>query len=350
MLRPRLNITFITEENVSVEFRFCKGFEIDESYEGLTGRCSITLSYEFFGQAGSRNLFAGEKPIFKRGDRVIIKAGYYPKIVTVFDGYIANVNANLPIEIQCEDAMFLLKKYTFNIPSKVPLITKSKNGKFLKRPKVDTSKIANISLNELLDIIIPDDIDFVVVDDIKLGKFRCSNATPAMILDKIKEQYGLYSYFVDDVLYVGFASNALETTEFILDMEEVVINSNDLFYKRSEDIQIKVRATSMNDQNVKTTIETGNPEGEQRDYHYYNLTLSQLDEIAKKRLSEAKYTGFFGTLETFFYPYVRHGDIVTIKSRRLPERDGTYIVKSVKRIIDVRMGGRQFLELGAKIG
>lgn len=349
MLRPRVKITFTSTRNPAVTFSFLKGFATNEGYENLTDTCTITLARKYQTMQGV-DLFAGSNPVFRRGDTVKIEAGYYPKSRVVFEGYIRSVSANIPLVIECEDGMFLLKKDTFNIPAKVPLITTSKRGKYLKRPKINTSLLPTYKLNELLDIIIPDDIEFEVVDNVTISHFRCSNATPANILSKLKSDYGLFSYFVGPKLYVGFASNALNSTEAEFVMEEQVINSNQLEYRQADEVSIKVRATSINSStNERTEVVVGPEDGEQRDYHYIDLSKDELTEIATKKLNEERYTGFYGELETFLEPYLKHGDRAKITSKKLPERNGVYLVKAVKRSVDVEVGGRQILRLGVKI-
>lgn len=349
MLRPRATITFTKTDGSNFQIKVFKGFETQETYEMLTDKCSIIFPRKYQTMEG-KDVFGGADPILRRGDRVKIECGYYPNSRTVFEGYIRDVNANIPVEVFCEDEMFRLKKYTFSIPKTVPLITTSKSGQYLKRAKVDTTRIKELKLKELLDIIIPDDIEYQMADNINLGKLRISNMTPAEILERIKREYGLYSKFRDGVLYVGFANDASVTNEETLVMEEMVINSNDLFYKRAEDVRIKVQAISMDENNVRREAESGDEDGEQRTYHYYAMSQADLQKQAEKLVDEEKYTGYHGTIETFLEPYLRHGDRVNLQSKKIPERDGTYLVKSVRRLISTDRGGRQILELGAKVG
>ena len=348
MLSPRVKITFTKSDNTEITFSFIHGFETFESYEKLTGTCNIVLARKFQTMEG-KDLFGGTNPLFKRGDQVKVESGYFPNIRTNFEGYIKTVSANIPIELECEDSMYLLKKYTFNIPSKIPLLTTSKSGKFLKRPKIDTTKIKKISLKELLNIIIPDDIEYKIVGNINLGKIRKVNATPAIILESLRTSHGLFSRFIGKILYVGFASDALNTNEAEFKMEEVVINSNDLIYRQADEINLKVRATAMDDNDIIETVEVGDNDGEQEDYHYYNVTKEELTKLANERLNEAKYTGYHGTIETFLEPSLKSGDRAKITSAKLPERDGVYLIKSVRRLVHVKKGGRQFLELGKKV-
>lgn len=343
MLRPKSIITFTSSEN-ELTFNFCNSWETDESYEHLTDTAKIIvprkLSFE------GADLFAGTNPLFKRGDKVKIEAGYYPNITTIFEGYISKVHAKIPVELECEDQMFLLKQYTVTYPDKYSTIYLGKNGKHSKRPKIIS---ANITLQQLMDYMIQDDIEFDILDNVKLGQFRAVNATPAQILEKLKDEYGLFSYFVDGRLKVGFANNAADTVEATFKMEEVVINSQELEYQTEDSVKIKVKAISMMPDNTKKEVEVGDPDGEQKTIHKYNMTESELRTVAEKWLAEFKYTGFRGELETFGEPYVRHGDRAKIVSRKLPEMDSTYLIKGVKRKMSVGGGFRQYLTLGAKV-
>jgi len=345
MLRPQVNITFVSSTDTTLKFNFCNSFETDESYEHLTDTARIVVprKLNFEGQ----DLFAGASPLFKRGDKVTIEAGYYPNLNTIFEGYISKINAKIPVEVECEDSMFLLKQYTVTYPDKYSTIYLGTNGKFLKRPKTIS---ANITLKELMDNIIEDAIDYKILDNIKLGQFRVINATPAMVLEKLKDEYGLFSYFVEGVLNVGFANNAADTKEALFEMEKVIINSQDLDYQIEDNIKVKVKAISMNSDNTKTEVEVGDSDGEQKTIHKYNMDEDELKEVAEKWIKEFKYTGFKGEIETFGEPYVRHGDRAKITSTKLPERDGTYLIKGVKRKMSVGGGFRQILDLGIKVG
>ena len=349
MYQPRAQITFSRVDGGTKTFTVFNDFNIYKSYEMLTNKCSITFPRKY--QDEFEDYFGGSNPIFKRGDKVVINCGYLPNNRTVFECYIRDIEANIPVTVFCEDSMYLLKKHTFNIPAVVPLITHDKHGKLYKTAKIDTTKIKKISLKELLDIIIQKKIELSPdIIDIDLGKVIFSRMTPCEILQKIKDTHGLFSYFVGEKLYVGFQSNALTTNEATFKMERQVINSNNLFYKRAEDVPIKVVCISMNDANQKTTKEAGDEDGEVRTYHYYNVSDEALQQYANERLNEERYTGFYGEIVTFLEPMLSHGDRAKITSTKLPERDGVYLVKSVSIDVGVRGGGRQVLELGQKVG
>jgi hypothetical protein len=348
MYQPRAKITFSRSDGATQVFTVFNDFNVFKSYEQLTNKCTVTFPKKY--QSEYQDYFAGTDPIFKRGDKIVIECGYYPNLEKVFEGYIRDVNANIPVTVICEDSMYLLKKYTFNVPAEVPLITTTKKGKFLKRPKINTALVKKLQLKELLNIIIPDDIELDTdIIDIDLGKVIFSRMTAAEILGKLKDTHGLFSYFIDTKLYVGFQSNALTTKEAEFVMERAVINSNNLFYKRAEDVPIKVVCISMDNNNVKTTEEAGEEDGEVRTYHYYNVSQEALKQYAQERLNEERYTGFHGDMVTFLEPMLSHGDRARIVSSKIPERNGTYLVKSVSIDIGVTSGAKQVLELGQKV-
>jgi len=344
MLKVEVKVSIFKNDGTSVVFDSVNGIKTDESYEHLTDTAKVTIPNKITNNG--LNLFTGTNPVFKRGDRIKIEAGYDNYLRTIFEGYISKVNARLPVMLECEDMMYLLKQYTVSYPSKKWEIERDAKGRFTKRPKITSEKI---TLKQLLDHIIVDDIDYDLIDgDMGLGQFRVNNATPAMVLDKLKSEYGLYSYFEDGILHVGFANNASSTYEAEYRMEQVVINSNDLEYQLEDTLKYKVRAVSMDDNNVKTEITYGDEDGQQTDLHFYKLSEADLKKAAEKWLEEHKYTGFVGELETFGEPYLRHGDRAKITSVKLPERNGTYLIKGVKRSLGMD-GYRQIFKLGIKI-
>jgi hypothetical protein len=353
MLRPRSWITITNASGQTVEFDFCHQWETNESYEHLTDTAIVVVPRKLTQQG--MPLFTGADPIFKRKDKIKIEAGYHPKRYTVFEGYIAHVSANIPVRLECEDSMFLFKQYKVTYPKQITVQATSKTGKPLKRKKVISD---NITLTQLMDYMLNDgdyndvtnDITYEVVDNIKLGQFRVTNATPAQVFDKLRDLYGLYTYMIGTKLYIGFASDAAHTKEAEFKMEKVCINSNRLDYQRKEDFTIRVKCISILPDNTRVEAEAGDADGEQRTFHYYNIqTEAELKKIAEKRVNENKYTGFRGYFESFGEPFLRHGDRLKMTSTKLPERDGTYLIKSVRRQFGVTQGYRQSFELGLKL-
>jgi hypothetical protein len=346
MLQAQCEINVTNDSgSKNITFNFVHSIEIESSYENLTDTCKITIPRKLTFEGVP--LFTGDNPIFKRGDKIEVSIGYVPNITKVFSGYIKTVGSNVPTVLECEDGMYLLKQYTVNYPSKKAL------DEVISKLKVHPATIPlKVKLNELLDFCLtPKGIEYEVVDNIDLGSFRVINASPAMVLDKLKSEYGLYSYFRDGILHVGFANDASVTSEAELKMEEVVINSDTLEWSRAEDVRLKCVAISIFPDNTKSDpIEFGDPDGNQITIHKYNMDAKSLEFAAKEWIAENKYTGYRGEIETFGEPIIKHGDRVKLTSVKLPERDGAFLVKKVKRIYIVDNGNHQVLTLGAKVG
>jgi hypothetical protein len=364
MLRPVAYITVTQKDSgASREYRFVNSFTIKKSFENLTDTAEIVFPNKIRDDndsvTGGRNIFGGSNPLFKRGDKIKIEAGYYPDRYTHFEGYISYVNANIPVQLKCEDYMFLMKQYKVTYPKTVTAITVSKKGKPLKRPRIIS---AEITLKQLMDYIfwygeyndLLDDLDqttpYKIVDDIKLGRVRFNNMTPAEIFQKLRSDFGLYTYFVGNQLYCGFGFDAVSTKESPYVLEEVGIDTNDLDFQKAEEVRVKVVCVSMLDDNTKIQVEAGDSDGEQRTYHFYNIkNEAELKKQAENRVASSKYTGYKGKFKTFGYPVLEHGDRCKLISRVLPERDGAYLINAVDVTFSVDDGYRQIFDIGMKV-
>ncbi len=84
-----------------------------------------------------------------------------------------------------------------------------------------------------------------------------------------------------------------------------------------------------------------------------SINVKLLDAAMKAygyyQLSHYNYQGFYGTFETYGYPYVRPCDIVNIVDLSFPERSGRYYVKSVKTKGDTESGITQTIEVDYRL-
>ena len=107
----------------------------------------------------------------------------------------------------------------------------------------------------------------------------------------------------------------------------------------------------MNENNEVTEYTYGDNDGSQRTFHLYwdsSKAKPDVEKFGKEQLAKLKYTGYKGSFVTFGEPYVTHGDIVKLTSKKMPERNGNYLVKSVKRSWGME-GSRQEIEIEAKV-
>jgi hypothetical protein len=226
--------------------------------------------------------------------------------------------------LKCEDEMWVLKqttlgKYTFS------------GGK----------------LQTLIDATIKKALPNLKIDAITatIAPVRINGASIGVVLDKLRTEYGIYSFFDDDTLKIGLPFYApKKTATFVI--EETFIDS-DLEYLRKEDVKISVKGILLNT-NSKEEKTYGDATGDVRTVFQYGGTIADLDRTCKQFLSEINYSGYYGSFNTFLEPTVTHGDRAIINSYKYPERNGTYLIKKVTTTVGVN-GGRQNIELERRL-
>ena len=299
-------------------FDYVCNVKIDTSIETLTDTCTITIPRKL--QWNGAAIAMGDsslngEPIIKRGDKVVVQCGYDGNMKTRFIGYIKNIKAGVPVTVECEDTMFLLKKGS---------ITKSYPQRH--------------SLKQLLTDIIPAGIEWFVPNDTQLEYCQAVNytrVTPAKILEDLKED-SIYSYFRNitengvtrSVLYSGlpYYTEFRNTANFQFGYN---IIKDDLTYKRAEDISIKLVCISHFKDNKTIEKEFGDTDGEVRTFNFVDLNVNDLEIYGKRELDRIKHTGYFGNFTTFGVPELEKGDVSAVTGNQY-HPDGSYLTKSVK--------------------
>lgn len=374
MLLPQRKITFTrVPEGDIIEYTYVADLTIEKSRANLTDTAKIVIprkltyksgeplspsnqslqdniSYPANGDTEQQTYVVGADAIFKRGDKVKIELGFYPNLVNRFEGYISHVSSSLPIEIKCENKMWLMKQFAVIYPEAATHnYTTKQKGSYFKASN-------SITLKQLMDIILSfqpatqEKIQYKLIDEnMNIGKWLINNITATKVLDVLKDRYGLYSYFKDDgILYVGFPNDASETNTQEFAFEQVVIDSDKLTWENKEDVRIKIHGVSMLSDNTKLEYDAGDEGGDTITKICVNQNQAGLKKFVDEMLASFKYNGYRGQLETFGEPVMNPGDVAKITSTKLPERNGNYLVKAVK-IKDGYNGYFQTLELGVKV-
>ena len=290
---------------------------INQSIETLTDTCTITIPRKLNWNGAAIAMgdsTIGEEPILKRGDKVIVSIGYDGVFKTRFIGYLKDIKSGTPVTITCEDSMWLLKKGN---------ITKSYSVRG--------------TLKQLLTDILPKEIEFVVPDTSEMQYLEPVNytkLTPAQILEQLKNN-NIYSYFRNitengvtrPVLYSGLAY-WLNRKEQSFKFGYNII-SEDLTYKRAEDVSLKVTVISNFRNGKKIETSYGDDDGEVRTLNCFELTQNDIDIYAKKEIERLKHTGYYGSFTTFGEPALEKGDVAKLKGNAY-HPDGSYLVKSLK--------------------
>jgi hypothetical protein len=264
---------------------------------------------------------------FAVGDEVSIKLGYDGELREEFHGFVRKIRPNTPLEIECEDAVFLLKR------------------KPLKR------SFKNTTLKELLNYILADTGISLAGEPpgVNFTHFYLrDNISAAKALQKLKEEYGLTIYFKSfKSLFVGIASDDDGKTVKYRFGENVI--DNDLEWTDEADVKMRVKAIHVKANNTQVKKEVGDPDGELRTIYLYDLEKeSDLERLALEELKKQTYSGYRGTFKTFLLPVVRVGNIASITDPNFPERAGSYLVEKVKVTYD-EGGARRIVSPSFKI-
>ena len=400
MLKPVTHITItqktdftssdsvITKRSKVFFFDFCNSFEINDGWENMTTGGKIVFpknmdvidtntktTFSFFGKNKNIAGFNGA-PLLMRGDKVKIEAFYIywddnlnekqTEKRTVFEGYITKINAKIPVEIEVEDNMFLLKQ--------LPMTNGAYGaGTSLETILTDALSGTGLTVNQLTSTKLTWDNSLLIVE----------NVTVAQFLEKLRKDAFLHCYFRGTELRVGsivYIESEAKTKTF--QFQENIISSDLTFVRKDDIILSAVASNHIEELTGKTTkdghaktknsrievlvwfdrsgkfqskeIKNGdkadaNVDGERKTFHFLEAkTTDDLIKLAKDSLQKYYYTGFKGTFTTFGTPSVDFGDNAEIINNLLPEQNGTYKIKAVN-ITGGVSGFRQKIELDFKI-
>lgn len=292
--------------------------EIELDSESLTDTCMLKLP--------KKVKWDDEATIpIKRGDKVEVKLGYDDELTTRFVGYVRSVGTKSPVEIQCDDSMYLLKQ----APCK-PLSYRT------------------VTLDKLLKDQLPADVELKVHGEQEIGQFRVSDANVSELLSRLMES-GIKSFFkiIDGkaVLWSGVVFESDNTKVWKFESGVNVIK-NDTEYQRADDIKVKVTATSIMPNNERIEVEVGDSDGEARTMSKYNVNKRDLEKWANDELAKIKCDGLTGSIETFGIPEVEKRDRIYLKVD--DAEGGVYQVKKVGVSYGAE-GYRQKIELNNKV-
>lgn len=244
----------------------------------------------------------------------------------VFKGYLRRVEEGDTLKLQCEDAIYLLRAKSY---------TKSWKATTLKEVVAFLIAGTGIELSG-------------EVPDVRLSPFYLKNVNGAKALQRLRDEYGLGVYFTPGgSLYVGL--NYGDTSGTVrYNLRQNVVNTS-LKYRNADDVQLRIKAVHIDDNNQKTEVEVGDKDASLRTYYFYDISdRAALRARADELLLREKYSGYEGSITTFLVPHVLPGMRADITDTRFG-RSGSYFVEKVK-ITYGTSGARREVWLGVKLG
>lgn len=292
--------------------------EIVRDSDALTTTCKLTLPRKVKWKGETSN------PI-KRGDKISVWLGYDDNLQLAFSGYVLRKGFKAPIEIFCEDEMFMLKQK--------PCVKKS---------------YKNVDIQTLLkDQNLPYDIK--VLGEQNIGQYRANFETVAELLAHLKENSIRTFFRIEDgkpVLYCGVLFDHGNEMRQVFATGVNIISDSSLDEQNAEDVKIKLKVVSLqSDNKKKVKVEVGDADGENRTLHCYGKTEAEAKAWGEQELERLKRDGLTGSFQTFGHVLLDVLDIIGIKIDG--ERKGKYQVQK-NTITFGSSGFRQDITLGAR--
>lgn len=300
--------------------------EITKSVEEMADSAIIKLPTKFKVKQDNSQQYTEEA--IKAGDKVKITLGYSKRYSGVeFVGFVKKVSPKIPLEIHCEDAMWLLRRNN---------ITKSWNKTTMKEILKEVVKGTPVQLADN-------------IPDVPLDKWIIKNASGAQVLESFRKDLLMSVYITDDgKLYCGLEQLNNIGQSVVYDLNYNLV-ANDLEFKTKDERKIKIKYTYIGKDNKRKSIEEGDEEGECRTYHTSVISdESKLRQMAKAEIEKLRYDGFDGEVTSFLIPYATRGMKAIIKDKEHPNREGSYFIKKVVTSFGMS-GARRKVTIGAKL-
>lgn len=293
--------------------------EIVRDSEALTSTCKLTLPRKARWEGMASN------PV-KRGDRISVWLGYDNDLQPAFTGYVLRRGFKAPVEIFCEDEMFMLKQ--------APCVKKS---------------YKDVDIQTLLrEQCLPYDIN--VLGEQNIGRYRVNFENVAELLAHLKENSIRTFFRLEDgrpVLYCGVLFDHGGGMRQVFATGVNIISDSGLDEQKAEDVRIKLKVVSLQpDNRKKIKVEVGDPDGERRTLHCYGKTEAEARAWGAQELERLKRDGLTGSFQTFGHVLLDVLDVIGIRIDGV--RKGRYQVHK-NTITYGGSGFRQDITLGARV-
>lgn len=310
----------------SLVFDYVNNVQTTESADTLTNNCTIILP---------RNLKLKDKNIrdmITQGAPVAVEMGYNGQNECVFNGWVKRVIPGVPVSVECEDDMYLLKKIT-----------------------IKNEVIRDFKLREFLKRYLPKGFGTPNIADLSLGEIRIAKEpTLAKMLSELSEKYPIRFFFRSGILYGALPSamaliSGISTHKLKFNYN---ILSSSLIYTLPEDFKLIVKAKAILKNNHLLEVQEPKELKDGNIATYFSDTAkteAELRLFAKEKLKNYKPEGLSGDITIFGLPYVQVADHVLLLDDLNQERNNKkYMVSSVTRTFNTQ-GYRQKIKLGTLI-
>ncbi|MDI5894400.1 hypothetical protein [Flavobacterium algoritolerans] len=306
-------------------FDAASSIEIEKTWRKFTNTAVLQLPKGVYYQVGNTMFpMKSIKSLFKTGDLIKIELGYNRELKTEFEGYIARIQPTIPVEFHCENEMYALKR------------------------KEVTVSIQNATVRQILQAAAPG-YEIECADEL-YGDFSLYNTTPVKVFDELRKKAGLYTFFRGKRLICGlpYSDDKLPTVIPQFEFGRNIID-NSLEYIAPEDCKVKVYGTSIQNDGSVISFDIGDEGGDiERVKYEFQISKEELEKTCKKKYDNVKTKGgYAGTVTSFGFPVVEHGQTIRVFDPGIYEkRDSMHYVDQVKISVSVSGGYRRVSTVG----
>ncbi len=259
------------------------------------------------------------------GDKVEIKLGYNRQLFTEFTGYVArSPRITIPYEIICEDEMWQLKR------------------------KETSVSIENATVAQIIQAVAPG-YQLDCIDEI-YGDFSMKQTTAVKVFNELQEKAGIYTFFRDGRLICGkiYTDEKVSKKQPVFEYGENIIDHN-LQYIYPEEAKVKLYVKSKNNDGTYTQVEVGEDGGDIEHWEVpaMNMKEKELKAMAENRLKNLKrFGGYKGTISSFGWPRVEHGQMVQIIDKKYEERNTKNFADEIEINVSANGGYKRITDIG----
>lgn len=311
------------------KLKFTAGSEINikKSWRNFTDTAFIKLPKAIYYK--NENGFL--KPVehlgdfIKVGDKVEIKIGYNRQLFTEFIGYVArSPRIAVPYELICEDEMWQLKRKEVNV------------------------SIENATVRQIVEAVAPG-YELDCIDEI-YGDFSMKRTTAVKVFNELQEKAGLYTFFRDGRLVCGkiYLDEKVSDKQPIFEYYENIIDQN-LQYIYPDEAKVKLYAKSKNKDGSYTHVEVGEDGGDIEHWETPAMDMKEKDlkTMAENRIKNIKrFGGYKGTITSFGWPRVEHGQVVQVIDKKYEERNTKNFADEIEINLTATGGYRRTTDIG----
>lgn len=314
-----------------------ESIEVKKSIHSIiqTANVKLPLSVVFRNHDMLQRIKLSDK--INEGDQIKLELGYNDNNHTEFKGYIRRIDYNTPLQLFCEDELYLMRSVRI----------KKSFGK--------------CTLNELINYLL-DEMEaqtgerFLIYENLPMLSFKnfiMNNVTGIEVLQELKDKYGLRCYLYGEgdrkTLFCGLAYQLLKD-RVNYQLGKNTISISELKYDINKDRKFKIKIKNYRRDGTVHSFEFGDRDGQEYEMQpeYGDHSKEHLESIAKSEEQKLKAQGFRGTFETFLIPECSPGSIASITDPQFPDRKGNYYIAAVTTIFGTG-GGRRKPEIGIKV-